>query len=147
MKLKRNVITALLMLAAIVCVNFKSYAQDTEKEKAVKAYYGGFVNKDWNAVVSQFADGFTFTSPASDNDHIPVEKFKESCWGTSKFTKSVEFIKWFVSGDELALLVQITTTDNKIVRNMDVYDFNSAGKIKAIEVFFGPGIGFPGNTK
>lgn len=43
-------------------------------------------------------------------------------------------------------MVEITTTDNKFVRNMDVYDFNSAGKIKAVEVFFGAGIGYPGSN-
>ena len=146
MKIKQHFIIKLLILT-MVGLTSAAYAQDTIKEKAVTAYYNGFVNKDWNTVVSQLADGFTFTSPAPDNDHIPVDKFKEECWGTSKFTKSVSFIKMFEKGDELVLLVQITTTDNKLVRNIDVYDFTKQGKIKAVEVFFGAGIGFPGNTK
>jgi hypothetical protein len=147
MKTKQHVIIKLFVLIAAICLASNTYAQDTLKEKAVKAYYNGFVTKDWNMVVSQLADGFTFTSPAPDNDHIPVDKFKEECWGTSKFTKSVSFIKMFEKGDELVLLVEIKTTDDKTVRNIDVYDFTSAGKIKAVEVFFGAGIGFPGNTK
>jgi len=122
-------------------------AQDTKKEQAVKGYYNGFVTKDWNSVSSQLVDGFTFTSPANDNDHISLEKFKAECWPTSKMTKSVSFKKMFERGDELALLVEIVTTDNKIVRNVDIYDFNSAGKIKAVEVFFGPGVGYPGSGK
>jgi hypothetical protein len=138
---------ALFALTTLACVNSKCYAQDIQKEKAVKAYYGGFENKDWDAVVSQLADGFTFTSPANDNDHISVEKFKEECWPTSKFVKTVSFIKMFESGDQLALLVQINTTDNKVVRNVDIFNFTGAGKIKAIEVFFGAGIGYPGSSK
>jgi hypothetical protein len=47
--------------------------------------------------------------------------------------------------DYLMLLVQITTVDDKIVRNVDVYRFSSTGKIKSIEVFFGAGSKYPGN--
>ncbi len=39
------------------------FAQGTEKEKAVKAYYTGFETHDWGLVASQLADGFTFTTP------------------------------------------------------------------------------------
>jgi hypothetical protein len=121
-------------------------AQDTDKEKVVKAYYAGFEQHDWNAVANQFADGFTFTSP-NDDDHISVEKFKEKCWGTNKFFKKVRFIKMMEKGDELMLLVDITTTDNKVARNVDVYSFSSTGKIKSIEVFFGAGSKYPGSKE
>jgi hypothetical protein len=147
MTIKHAFTTTLLTLITINCLTSVAHAQDPRKVKAVKAYYNGFVDKSWDVIAAQLADGFTFTSPANDNDHIPLEKFKAECFPTSKYTKSVSFIKWFQSGDQLALLVQITTTDNKIVRNVDVYDFDSAGKIKAIEVFFGPGIGYPGSKK
>jgi len=146
MAIKRYANIALVALTIIICLVCGCSKQDTE-EKAVRAYYDGFVNKDWNTVVSQLADDFTFTSPAPDNDHINIEKFKDECWGTSKFTKAVRFIKVFESGDELALQVEITTTDNKLVHNVDIYKFNSAGKIESVDVFFGPGIDFPGNTK
>jgi SnoaL-like domain len=123
-----------------------SNAQSTEKERVVKAYYSGFEKHDWNKVVSQFADGFTFTSPNND-DHISVVKFKEKCWPTNKFFKKVNFIKMTESGNDLFLLVEILTTDNKVVRNIDVYSFSSTGKIKSIEVFFGAGSKYPGNTE
>lgn len=130
----------------LICiVATTSYAQGTEKEKVVKAYYSGFENHDWNEVVNQLADGFTFTSPNND-DHISVEKFKEKCWPTNAFFKKVNFIKMSESGNELFLQVEIITTDNKIVRNVDVYNF-SGGKIKSIEVFFGAGVSYPGNKK
>jgi hypothetical protein len=138
---------ALLALITTLCITHTSYAQDTQKETAVKAYYDGFQNKNWDAVASQLDAAFTFTSPANDNDHISLEKFHQECWGTSKYFKAVSFVKMFESGDQLALLVQITTTDNKIVRNVDIFNFNSVGKIKAVEVFFGAGIGYPGSTK
>jgi hypothetical protein len=122
-----------------------SLAQGTNKEKVVKAYYSGFEKHDWNTVVGQFAHDFTFTSPNND-DHISVEKFKEKCWGTNKFFKKVNYVKMAESGNYLFLLVEITTTDNKVVRNVDVYGFEG-GKIKSIECFFGPGEWFPGNKK
>jgi SnoaL-like domain len=121
-------------------------AQSAANVKAVKAYYSGFEKKDWNEVAAQFAEGFTFTSPNND-DHISVEKFKEKCWPTSQYFKKVDFIKILEKGDVLMLLVQITTTDGKIVRNVDVYSFNDAGKIKSIEVFFGAGGKYPGNKE
>ncbi len=108
------------------------------------AYYSGFESKDWNTVAAQFADGFTFTSPNND-DHISVEKFKEKCWPTAKYFKKVTYIDMAENGDDLMLLVQITTVDDKIVRNVDVYTFNKTGKIKSIEVFFGAGTKYPGN--
>ena len=134
---------ALILLAGMGTIN--TYAQDTGKEKVAKAYYSGFENKDWNIIASQLADGYTFTSPAGD-DHISVEAFKEKCFPTCKFTKKVSFLKMSETGNELFLLVEINTTDNKLVRNVDLFTFDSLGKIKAFECFFGAGIGFPGHN-
>jgi hypothetical protein len=135
----RLIITILLIGMAA-----SSSAQSTEKEKVVKAYYSGFESKDWNTVAAQFADGFTFTSPNND-DHISVDKFKEKCFGTAKFVKKINYIKMAETGNDLMLLVEIITVDGKVVRNVDVYSFNSTGKIKSIEVFFGAGSKYPGN--
>ena len=136
-----RLITCLLLTSFVA----QSNAQNTEKEKVVKAYYSGFEKHDWNTVAAQFADGFTFTSPNND-DHISIEKFKEKCFSTNKFFKKVNFIKMTESGDDLFLLVEIITTDNNVVRNVDVFNFN-AGKIKSIEVFFGAGSKYPGNKE
>jgi hypothetical protein len=134
---------ALILPACMAATS--TYAQDTGKEKVVRAYYAGYVNKDWTLISSQIADDFTFTSPAGD-DHIPVETYKARCFPTSKFTKTVNFLKMSETGNELFLLVEINTTDNKIVRNVDIFTFNSLGKIKAHECFFGTGIGYPGHN-
>lgn len=150
MRIDRKAVMVLFTLAAALCMTASVYAQDTKQEAAVKAYYAGFVNKDWNTVASQLAPGFTFTTPATDNDHMPLEKFKAECWPTSKFMKAARFTSIFESGGKLAVQVEMTTTDNKIVRNLDVYEFDSTGKIKAIEVYFGRGggggYGYPGNN-
>jgi hypothetical protein len=135
-----------IAFALLICMAAtRGLAQGTEKEKVAMAYYSGYEKHNWNMVVSQFADSFTFTSPNNDN-HISVEKFKEKCWPTNKFFKKVKFIKMAESGDDLFLLVEIATTDNKVVRNVDLFNFH-AGKIKSIETFFGHGEWFPGNKK
>ncbi len=139
------------MIRLITCLLFTCFAagsnaQITAKEKVVKAYYSGFEKHDWNIVAAQFAPGFTFTSPNND-DHISIEKFKEKCWGTNKFFKKVNLIKMTESGDDLFLLVEIFTTDNSVVRNVDVFNFSKTGKIKSIETFFGTGTKYPGNKK
>ena len=105
----------------------------------------GFEKKDWNMVASQFADGFTFTSPAGD-DHISLATYKERCWGTSQFFKKIEFSKIIAEGNDAFAIYNITTTDGKIVRNTEYYTFSN-GKIKSIECFFGQGAGYPGSTK
>ena len=136
----------LIITLLFICVAIGVYAQTSAKERVVRAYYSGFENRDWKAVSDQFADGFTFTSPNND-DHINIEKFKEKCWGTAKFVKRVKFIKVLEKGDELMLLVQINTSNGKVIRNVDVFSFNSKGKINSIEVFFGAGSKYPGNVE
>ncbi|HLY71222.1 MAG TPA: nuclear transport factor 2 family protein [Puia sp.] len=136
----KQVITGLLLVSLAA----GSQAQHSAKEKAVMAYYSGFEQKDWNAVADQLARGFTFTSPNND-DHIPLDKFKEKCWGTSQFFKKVDYINMVEKGNTLMLLVEIHTVDGKTVRNVDVYTFSPSGKIKSIEVFFGAGSKYPGN--
>ncbi len=120
-------------------------SSNSNPEKLIRTYLQGFEKKDWNMVVSQLTDDFTFTSPAGD-DHISVATYKQKCFPTSQFFKKVEFSKIMVQGNSAFAIYNITTTDNKIVRNIDYYTFNN-GKIKSIECFFGPGIGYPGNTK
>jgi hypothetical protein len=135
-----------LTFVLLICMAVTNgLAQNTMREKVVKAYYSGFEKHDWNTVAGQIADDFTFSSAAGD-DHIPVEKFKERCWPTNKFFKKAHFIKWAESGDNLFLMVEITTTDTKLIRNVDVYSFK-AGKIESIQCFFGSGGGYPGNGK
>jgi hypothetical protein len=142
--LKHGVILTQLSLILLFCMTFKSVAQDTEKEKAVKSYYSGFETHDWKKVASQFADGFTFTTPR--NDHISAKEFQDSCWGTNRFFKKVNYAKMVEKNEVLMLLVEINTTDNKVVRNVDVFTFTLNGKIKSIEVFFGAGTKYPGNS-
>ena len=134
----------LILLSVMLCgIAVSSQAQNAEK--LIRTYLLGFEKKDWNMVVGQFANDFTFTSPAGD-DHISLAAYKEKCWGTSQFFKKVEFSKIIAQGNCAFAIYNITTTDDKIVRNTEYYTFNN-GKIKSIECFFGPGIGYPGSTK
>jgi len=103
-------------------------------------------NKDWKIVSGQLADGFTFTSAAPD-DRISTEKFKEKCWVQAQHIRKFEFIKIMGNNKEAFALVHVITTDNKVIRNIEYFNFSN-GKIKSIEVFFGgAGEGFPTNAK
>ena len=134
----------LILLSVIFC-GLAISAKTQHAEKLIRTYLLGFEKKDWNMVAGQFADDFTFTSPAGD-DHISLAAYKEKCFPTSQFFKKIEFSKIIVQGNSAFAIYNITTTDNKIVRNTEYYTFNN-GKIKSIECFFGPGIGYPGSTK
>jgi len=120
------------------------FAKSQSAEKLIKTYFTGYEKKDWNMVASQLAEDFTFTSPNGD-DHLTVAKYKEKCWGTSKFFKKIEFPKIVVDGNTAFAMYNITTTDDKVVHNVEYYTF-SKGKIRSIECFFGTGIGYPGNS-
>ena len=120
--------------------------QNEAHEKIIKAYFAGWVEKDWNLVSSQLAVGFTFTSPAPD-DHISTEQFKEKCWVQADHIKRFDFIKIIGNENEAFAIVHVITEDNKIIRNTEYFNFSN-GKIKSIEVFFGgSGQGFPTNQK
>jgi hypothetical protein len=138
--MKKLTFILLICIAATKC-----FAQSTWKEKVVMAYYSGFEKHDWNTVAAVLADDFTFSSAAGD-DHISLDTFKQRCWPTNQFLKKAEFINWADSGDKLFLMVQMTTTDNKVIRNVDVYTFK-AGKMESMQCFFGSGGGYPGNGK
>lgn len=98
----------------------------------------GFEKKDWSMVASQVSDDFNFTSP-NDDDHINIKQYKDKCWSTgSKLFKSIEFIKIVVDRNTAFAMYNITTTENKIFRNVEYYTFSN-GKIKSIETFFGTG--------
>jgi ketosteroid isomerase-like protein len=134
-----------LILFSIMLFGMAVSSKAQNAEKLIRTYLQGYEKKDWNTVASQFADDFTFTSPAGD-DHISLATYKERCWGTSQFVKKVEFSKIIVQGNCAFAIYNITTTDNKTVRNTEYYTFKN-GKIKSIECFFGQGPGYPGSTK
>jgi hypothetical protein len=142
--LKKVTISLQFSLLLLICVASKCVAQDTDKEKAVKAYYSGFETHDWNKASSKFADGFTFTTPK--DDHISAKTFQDNCWPTNRFFKKVNYVKMVEQKDVVMLLVEINTTDGKVARNVDVFTFTPAAKIKSIEVFFGAGTKYPGNS-
>jgi len=130
------------LLSLILCCVF-AYAKSQDAEKLIKTYLTGFEKKDWNMTASAFAPNFTFTSPAGDN-HINLIQYKEKCWGTSRFFKKVSFPKIMINGNTAFAIYDITTTENKIVHNVEYYTFSN-GKIESIECFFGAGTGYPGN--
>jgi hypothetical protein len=134
------------ILLAIVLCSIAIAGKTQDAAKTIKTYFSGYEKKDWSITSSQLADGFTFTSPNHD-DHIPLAVYKERCWPQSQFIKKLDFISIVQEGDHAFALYNLTTTDNKMIRNAEYYTF-SDGKIKSIECFFGgSGAGYPSNAK
>jgi len=122
------------------------FAQSQTKEQRIRKFFAGFENKDWDLLANQVAEGFTFTSPNND-DHINLSAYKVKCWATGiKFFKTIEFQKITVEGNTAFAMYNITTTDGKMVHNVEYYTFSN-GKIKSIETFFGTGVHYPGNSE
>lgn len=136
-----------LLLLITLCCGTAAFAQAQNADKIIRTYFSGYEKKDWSIVSSQLADGFTFTSPAPD-DHIPLSQYKIRCWPQSQFIKTVEFVKIVQDGNSAFAIYNLTTTDNKHLRNSEYYTFSKDGKIKSIECFFGgSGAGYPTNAK
>lgn len=134
---------AFTFMACMTVTN--AFAQDSQKQRAVKAYYACYENKDWNTLAGLLAEDFTFSSPAGDN-HISLATYHAKCWPTSQMTKKVALLNMMEKGNQLFLLVEITSTEGKVARNVDLFTFDGGGKIKSHECFFGPGIGYPHST-
>ena len=139
-----------IILSLLVFLIFAGFAnaQSIDKqdaERIIKTYFAGYEKKDWNITASQLADGFTFSSPAGD-DHIPIAVYKERCFPNCRFFQKFSLIKIMVDGNTALIIYEITTTDNKIIRNVEYWVFRN-GKIKSIECFFGgTGAGYPANA-
>jgi hypothetical protein len=133
-----------ILLSFIFC-HIIMHAQSQSAEKVIKTYFSGYEKKDWNLLAGTLAADFTFTSPAGD-DHLTIAQYKEKCWTTVKYFKHIEFPKIVVEGNTAFAMYDITTTDNKLVHNVEYYTFSN-GKIKSIECFFGTGANYPGSGK
>jgi hypothetical protein len=135
-----------LLLPLFIFCGIAAFARAQDAGKIIKTYFSGFEKKDWNIVAAQLAPGFNFTSAAPD-DHIPLAEFKTKCWPQSQHIKKVEFEKIVTDGNSAFAIYNLTTNDNKVIRNTEYYTF-SKGKIKSIECFFGgTGAGYPTNAK
>jgi len=133
----KNQLSKLLVL--LIFCGTSLVAQSQSKEQRIKSFFAGFENKDWDILANQVAEGFTFTSPNND-DHINLSAFKVKCWATGiKSFKTIEFQKIIVEGNTAFVMYNITTTDGKMIRNVEYYTFSN-GKIKSIETFFGTGM-------
>jgi hypothetical protein len=58
--------TVIIALSIVVAASACGHCQqaDSPNERIIKEYFAGWVKKDWNAVASKLAEGFTFTSAA-----------------------------------------------------------------------------------
>ena len=134
------------ILLAILFCGITIAGKTQNAAKIIRTYFSGYEKKDWSMTSSQLADGFTFTSPAPD-DHITLAVYKQRCWPQSAHIKKVDFISIVQDGDHAFALYNLTTTDNKTIRNAEYYTFSN-GKIRSIECFFGgSGAGYPTNAK
>lgn len=136
----KSILVVILFCGITVAVKAQNAAD------IIRTYFSGYEKKDWSVTSGQLAEGFTFTSPAPD-DHITLAVYKQRCWPQSNFIKKVDFIAIVQDGDHAFALYNVTTTENKVIRNAEYYTFSN-GKIKSIECFFGgSGAGYPTNAR
>jgi hypothetical protein len=145
-KMMNLLLSSLMLLCFAIIANGQSISKQ-DAEKIVNTYYSGFVKKDWNITASQLADGFTFSSPAGD-DYMPVPVYQERCFQNSKLIRKFNLVKLMVDGNNALIIYEITTMNNKMIRNVEYWTF-CKDKVKSIECFFGgtTGAGYPLNVQ
>lgn len=148
--MKPCIITAALFSVLLSCTTraVKKDIAGSGSEDIIRAYFSGWEKKDWELIERQLANGFTFTSPNND-DHLPVQQFKDKCWAQADHIKGFEFIRFGEASDGCYVTYKLTTTYNTSFRNTEYFAIRN-GKIESIEVFFGLGDGtegFPTNKK
>jgi hypothetical protein len=111
------------------------------KEEIIRDYYSGWEKKEWSAVESLLADGFTFTSP-HDDDHIDMRTFQAKCWPEADWIVRFELERIIGEDDEAFVKYLCRTKTGRSFRNVEYFRF-AAGKVKAIEVYFGGHQGYP----
>ncbi len=111
------------------------------KEQIVRNYYLGWEKKEWGAIDSLLADGFTFTSP-NDDDHIDKRAFKTKCWSQADFIGRFELESVIGKDNEAFVKYLCHTKNGKSFRNTEYFRFRD-GKVEAIECYFGGRQSFP----
>jgi hypothetical protein len=114
----------------------------SENEALIRSWYKGWTKRDWHPLDLLLADNFTFTSAAGD-DHISKAAFKKNCWDTQiDHMAGMDIQRIFGSGDEAFVEYVGLTKNGKTFKNVE-YLRLKAGKIEAIECYFGDQSNFP----
>ena len=111
------------------------------QEEVIRRYYSGWEKKEWAAIASVLDDDFTFTSP-NDDDHIKEAAFKARCWSQAEYIKRFELQNVVGKDNDVFVRYLCHTTNGKSFRNTEYFRFK-AGKIAAIECYFGERDSFP----
>lgn len=109
---------------------------DVSKEKIIKDYFTGWEQNDWNQVENLLADGFTFTSPNGNDDHLNTQEYKKVCWPWPDDFKKFIIHQIFTEGEEAFVRYQIVRNNGTAVNNSEYMLFED-GKIKEVQVYFG----------
>jgi SnoaL-like domain len=111
------------------------------KEEIIRNYYSGWEKKEWRALESLLADGFTFTSPNND-DHIDKRAFRAKCWPQADWIERFELESVVRRDDEAFVKYLCRTKNGRSFRNVEYFRF-ARGKVKAVECYFGGHTGYP----
>ncbi len=109
-------------------------ANETEREKTVRALYAAYIDGRKDVVAATLAEDFTFSSPR--DDHIDRDAYFDRCWPTPPPFARMEIEYLGLSGDEAVVRYRAVKHDGGAFRNMETLRFRG-GKLAAVEVYFG----------
>lgn len=115
--------------------------QPSKIGEVVRNYYAAWEKKDWPRLDRLLADEFTFSSPL--DAHISKSDYKAGCWDTQIAFIDQFDLKQLIAADNEAFVMYICHTANgKTFQNVEYFQLQ-AGKVKAVECYFGGKASFP----
>lgn len=107
----------------------------SQQSDLLRRFSAAYMEKDRTVPDAVLAENFTFTSPY--DDAIDREAWFRRCWPTSDLFESLSIETIAEDGDQAFVLYRCVTREGEVFRNTERFTF-AGGKIRAVEVFFGP---------
>jgi pimeloyl-ACP methyl ester carboxylesterase len=134
--------SALSALAPVALIAEKG--SNMTKKEIIRKYYAGWEKKEWTAVDSLLAEGFTFTSP-NDDDHIDKHSFHAKCWPEAEWVDRFQLETVFDGDNDASVKYLCHTKRRTSFRNVEYFRFEG-GMISSIECYFGAQHGCPSKS-
>ena len=109
--------------------------------RTIRRYYAAWEHKDWHALETLLADGFTFTSPNDDHDSLSL--FKTRCWDSN-----VDLIGHFDlqllagNGNDALAMYVLHVRNGKTIENIEHFHMRD-GKVASVRCYFGEQNSYP----
>ncbi len=107
----------------------------TGRERVVRDTYRAWQTGDRRLIERCLSQELSFHSPPDPD--LDRDGYFERCWPHAGQPETFDLKRLIESGDEIVVTYEATRTNGTRFRNTEVFTFDRADRISAIEVYFG----------